>query len=280
MDWFKFYGKDWLTDIKIMQLGVEDRLCFITLLCLASNSENPGVIKNCKEEAIIKLTHLDYDPYNDDNPASRAKGFLQRLSDNEMITFVTDGNVTVINFEKRQSKALSGYERIKRYRENQKEQIKPKQKEKKNDNEMITNDNANDNARKEKKREDKKRINTSTAVAVTEQKFEVDKSTEEYLNSLPDIGYVMELFRRAFGTCPKPVKNDTGKDLNALVAGRLVKKFTREGLRGMLELIFRCQKVDKYCKICTNPLDFEKNYIWYQTYLEQKKKGISGGILK
>ena len=137
---------------------------------------------------------------------------------------------------------------------------------------------AQDKISKDKISKDK--ISSSTAVAVSDHPPEIDKSTEEYLNGLNDVGYVMELFRRAFGSCPKPVKGEKNQDLNALAAARLVKKLTRQGLRTRLELIFNCQKVDQYCKICTNPLDFEKNYIWYQTYLEQKKTKMSGGILK
>ena len=112
-----------------------------------------------------------------------------------------------------------------------------------------------------------KLIPSKTAVAVS-----ADKSTEEYLLSLNDVGYVMEIFRRHFGTSPKPIKDKSGRvDLSALAAGRLVKTHGREKLRKMLEFILSYQNTDKYCRISTTPLDFEKNWSWYQTYIAQKK---------
>ena len=158
MKWFKFYGQDWLTDLKIMKMSVEDRLCFITLLCLASSEENAGTIKNCDEEAVIELTHLYQDPYEDTNEYTRTKGFLGRLVDNKMITIDNAGNVIIVNFMKRQAQNLTGYERVKKYREKKKDsKIKVKSGEKYviNDN---ASDNANDNARIDKNRIDKNRI--------------------------------------------------------------------------------------------------------------------------
>ena len=101
--WFKFYGQDWLTDIKIMQLGPEDRLCYITLLCLASASDEQGVIRGITEESLIKMTHLYNDPYSDDNEATRAKGCLDRFRAHNMITIDNIGSVSsvsIVNFAK------------------------------------------------------------------------------------------------------------------------------------------------------------------------------------
>ncbi|MHC1728045.1 MAG: hypothetical protein AB9866_18925 [Syntrophobacteraceae bacterium] len=155
MKWFKFYGQDWLTDIKIIRMSVEDRLCFITLLCLASTSG--GILDDCDEDIIIKLTHLDDDPSDTDNEVSRAKGFFKRLNDNKMITNDNNGRVIITNFMKRQGANLSGYERVKRYRDNKKNaSVEPKKKishDNANDN---INDNADDNARIDKIRIDNK----------------------------------------------------------------------------------------------------------------------------
>lgn len=118
----------------------------------------------------------------------------------------------------------------------------------------------------EKKRKEEKK-STETAVAVSP-----DKSTEAYLSSLNDVGYVMEIFRRHFGASPKPIKDKSGRvDLSALAAARLVKTHGRERLRKALEFILSYQNTDKYCRISTTPLDFEKNWSWYQTYIAQKK---------
>ena len=117
MKWFKFYGQDWLTDLKVMRMSPEDRLCFLTLLCLASSADEEGIVRDCPEEALIEMTHLPYDPYNDDNPFNRAKGCLQRYVALHCVTMSDNGDVTVVNFDRRQGENLSNAERQKRYRE-------------------------------------------------------------------------------------------------------------------------------------------------------------------
>jgi hypothetical protein len=119
MKWFKFYGQDWLCDPKIISLGIEDRLCFITLLILANNDEHKGIIKHCTEEMVIRLTQLQDNPYDDDNEYERATGCFARFIHNEMIQVDEKGNVLVINFLKRQEQNLTPAEKQHRYREKQ-----------------------------------------------------------------------------------------------------------------------------------------------------------------
>src|SRR3990167_9589154 len=120
MKWFKFYGQDWLTDLKIMRMSIEDRLCFITLLCLASAEENGGTVKNCDEGALIHLTHLSEDPYDDNNEISRARGCLKRYEALHCVTINDNGDVTIVNFNRRQGENLSNAERQKNNRERHK----------------------------------------------------------------------------------------------------------------------------------------------------------------
>jgi hypothetical protein len=146
MKWFKFYGQDWLTDLKVINMPIEDRLCFITLLCLASTSEEKGKIRNCSEETVIRLTQLD------DNAMKRVTGVIKRLHDNGMITSDNTGCVSIKNFVSRQGENLTSYERVKKYREKQskaKNKVIKKEKSVINDN---VDDNANDNARREENR--------------------------------------------------------------------------------------------------------------------------------
>lgn len=133
--WFKFYGQDWLTDLKIIEMPIEDRLCFITLLCLASASGEQGVIKNCSEESIIRLTHLAEDHTGEGiNEVQNARGCLNRFIEKGMITVtkrnenVTDssyGDITINAFNARQERALTGAERAKRHREKQQTSYTP-----------------------------------------------------------------------------------------------------------------------------------------------------------
>lgn len=120
--WFKFYGQDWLTDIKILSLSAFDRLAYITLLCMASSSDEQGVVKGCSEDLILKLSHID---------KKDGEGCFDRFADLGMIS-VTQSNagrngalnttVTINAFIKRQEKLLTNAERQANFRKRQKEE--------------------------------------------------------------------------------------------------------------------------------------------------------------
>ena len=91
MNWFKFYGQDWLADPKLFGLGVEDKLCFISLLCLASAREDEE-LTNITEDSLKHITHLYYDPSCTHNGESncewcRATGVLKRLEDKSIVRY-------------------------------------------------------------------------------------------------------------------------------------------------------------------------------------------------
>jgi hypothetical protein len=142
MKWFKFYGQDWLTDMKVIRLSTNDRLRFITLLCLASSTDD-GVIRDCDDETLDHLTHLK----------GKTEGSLKRFQSLGMISVDGAGTVTIKNFVERQSSNLTGYERLKRYREKVRDGAVI------NDN---ASDNANDNPRTEKNRTEKNREEKNT----------------------------------------------------------------------------------------------------------------------
>ena len=112
MEWFKFYHNKWLTDLAIGRLLPEDRLCFITLLCLASQADNRnGVVLRASESEIIMLSKV---------PENVTRGCLKRIEDEGLIKVNEGGSIKILNFEKRQSTNLSGAERAKRFRMKQK----------------------------------------------------------------------------------------------------------------------------------------------------------------
>lgn len=131
MNWFKFYGQDWLADPKLYGLNAEDRLCFITLLCLASAREE-DTIPNITEESLKHVTRLYLDPLCIHKGESncewcRATGTLKRLENKGIVRYESNGGsnasnaerygrVTVCNFTKRQQKYLTGAERQARHR--------------------------------------------------------------------------------------------------------------------------------------------------------------------
>lgn len=128
MRWFKFYGQDWLTDLKIRRLRTEDKICFITLMCLASTADEKGLVRNCTEEDLISLSNLYQDPYNDNNEYTRALGCLERYAALQIVTLHDNGDVTINAFDARQSENTTAAERQKKYRERLKTTTKKRDK--------------------------------------------------------------------------------------------------------------------------------------------------------
>lgn len=98
-------------------------------------------------------------------------------------------------------------------------------------------------------------------------------------NRNPDIEFILNLFKEHYGIPIKPIKGKNGFDLNRGAAQRLVKQFSREGIKAMLEKVWQIQSKDKFCRISTNPLEFEKNIIWYKEYFS-KERSSSANKLK
>jgi hypothetical protein len=257
MKWFKFYGAEYLSDPKILTLTASERSCWITLLSYASVNDNindNGVITFLSEQQLliqagIGIMEAEFE---------KTLGVLKKLEKLKMITLDnTEDNakITILNWQKRQETSLTGYERVKRYREKHKPDNKP---DNANDNAKITSDkNRIDKIRIDKNIKEKK---TTTAVAV------IGHKTHE------DITFVYDIFKNHYGVSPKSIKAKDGRfDLNAAAAKRLVKVHGRENLETMLKFTLKYQYTDKFCRISTNPLEFEKNYTWYKTYFEQKK---------
>lgn len=133
MKWFKFYGQDYLSDPKMLSLSASERSCWITLLSYASVNDN-GMITHLSEEQLMIQAGID--PMSEE--WGKTKNVLQKMKTLSMITHDNE-MITIINWEKRQQKPLTPYERVKRHRE-----------KKRNDNGMITHDNEHDNDRLDK----------------------------------------------------------------------------------------------------------------------------------
>ena len=61
--WFKFYGAEYLSDPKIDRLTPVERSCWITLLCMASQTTN-GIIKYLTAETLLSRSGVKFDPYD------------------------------------------------------------------------------------------------------------------------------------------------------------------------------------------------------------------------
>ena len=101
--WFKFYGGEYLSDPKILQLTAEERSGWVTLLCLASQTEG-GEIKFLSERQLWVMAGI-----------SKPTKLLKKLADLDMVSVDSNGTVTVRNWMKRQySESL---ERVRKFRE-------------------------------------------------------------------------------------------------------------------------------------------------------------------
>lgn len=154
--WFKFYGGEYLGDPKILQLGAYERSCWLTLLCLASQSEN-GEIKFLSEAQLLVMSGVSINSEN-------GESILSKFEQLDMIT-ISNGVVTIKNWGKRQYS--EGYERVKRFRDNKK----------------VTQKST---IRIEENRIDKNRIETPLALF---NSFKANPLWERLVNKYPDRDY-------------------------------------------------------------------------------------------
>lgn len=107
--WFKFYGSEFLSDTKIVPLNGAERICWITILCLASQTED-GVIKFISEDQLKAMSGI----LPGGEMWKTCSGILNKFAKLDMVT-LGNGNVTVKNWTKRQ--LSESYLRVKRFRE-------------------------------------------------------------------------------------------------------------------------------------------------------------------
>lgn len=250
MKWFKFYGQDWLTDLKVMKMTMEDRLCFITLLALASASDEQGVVKGCDEESLIKLAHIPDWPESDYNPTEKASGCLKRYVALRCVTLADNGDVTVLNFARRQGENLSNAERQKNYRERHKTAINKGSATvtKRNDSNVAKSNDRN--ARIDKNRIDKN-IDTS------------EQSSAGIVEVIENFKDVNPSYERLF-----PNKNQRS------AAERLLKKYGREKVLGMVKSLESITS-QKYAPKITTPIELERDLgklVAFYKQNETKKK--------
>lgn len=94
---------------------------------------------------------------------------------------------------------------------------------------------------------------------------------------LAEIEAVMSTFKYLTGVNPVPIKAANGFDLNRGAALRLVKKFGKKRVNERLIRIFDEMKKDQYCRRVTNPIELERNWVWYDMRFNRKNE--AGGNL-
>jgi hypothetical protein len=111
--WFKFYGAEYLSDPKMDRLTVQERSCWITLLCMASQSD--GRIKFLSLEGLLNKSGVHFNPY-DSTEWDNSQNVLRNFELYEMIKISKEGVIYIINWEKRQEHNLTVAERVAKHR--------------------------------------------------------------------------------------------------------------------------------------------------------------------
>ena len=118
--WFKLWQKDWLSDKDMIELCIEQRLCYFTMMCYASMSDTPGTFIST-EDAIISATH-----FHTEAERMRAIGCIEAVENMGKIGVKPVGNrseVTLFAFLERNSNAKVKGLKQKRYREREKSKV-------------------------------------------------------------------------------------------------------------------------------------------------------------
>lgn len=161
LPWFKFYGSDYISDQKILELSAAERSCWITLLAYAS--QDNGYVKHLSEHKLMTQAGVDFmkDEWKE------TEGVLKHFKKLGMIR-LDNGVITIVNWGKRQERAMTAYERLKKHRAKITD-----------DNAEITPRNANDNPRVDKSREDKNNSVRGEAQEWNFKFFQLIKSFED-----------------------------------------------------------------------------------------------------
>lgn len=115
--WFKFWGGEYLGDPKIFGLNDGERSCWLTLLCLASISSEPGKVFFLTEKQLMLMSGLDFE---DLGHWKKVEGVLDQFKEFNMIE-IRENFIEILNYKKRQEGSLTEAERKFLQRKNQKE---------------------------------------------------------------------------------------------------------------------------------------------------------------
>ncbi len=242
MQWFKFYGGEYLGDPKIMSLTPCERSCWITLLALACNEEDSGRIKFITEDLLMLQSGIG----KSSDEWTETVGVIKKFQKLGMITD-DNGMITLSNWQKRQGTALSGYERLKRFRAKKR---------------LITPDNENDN-----NRVDKRRIDKNNTSAPRTKKVSV-------FNPLG--GEVLKAFADFVDPKNKTYYSNTTQ---RSACDFLISEYGLEKVIQAIKILPQINQQKLYIKQIMTPFDLKENWVKIGNALKQKgditsKKGF------
>lgn len=110
MQWFKFFGSEYLADPKMRLLTAAERSCWVTLMCYASLSK--GTVNHLDEAALMEEAGINVHRKEWDV----TRGVLQKFIKLNMVKLSSDGTVKLTNWHKRQESYTTSTERMRRMR--------------------------------------------------------------------------------------------------------------------------------------------------------------------
>ena len=109
--WFKFFGGEYLSDLKVRNFTAIEHSCWLHLLCFASNSSTPGVIHHLTEKNLLVYAGV--------SDESDARDILSTFERDGMIK--RDGEkIFILHWKQRQKMSATGAERQAKYRRKRK----------------------------------------------------------------------------------------------------------------------------------------------------------------
>lgn len=240
MQWFKFYGQDFLTDPKMRGLSIYERACWVVLLCLANAEDKEGQVSFIDEVVVMHQAGVEFGTPQWD----ATLGFLKKFQKLGMVT-VNEEIVTITNWEKRQQRAMTGAERVRKWRERRANV------------QSVTTSNANRNGRVDKSRVEKNRITTKD----TPQDGVDQKVLAEVID---EFKVVNPTHSRLFGMPPQRA-----------ATARLMKQFGTEKLVSMIRYLPKSNS-SRYAPTITTPAQLERDLgklvAWAQKEKDTGKK--------
>ncbi len=173
--WFKFYGAEYLSDPKMDRLTVQERSCWLTLLCMASQTD--GVIKFLSVEGLLAKSGVYFNPY-DSSEWDKSKNVLVNFEKYEMIEVSKNGEIKIKNWEKRQEHNLTVAERVAKHRRNKKSVTT-----------HVTSVTTEENRVEENRKEIKQLSSKDDPINFSEEIKKLEDSKSRHLNI---VGFYME----------------------------------------------------------------------------------------
>jgi hypothetical protein len=237
--WFKFYGAEYLSDPKMDRLTVQERSCWLTLLCMASQTD--GVVKYISIEGLLNKSGVRFNPY-DTTEWENAQSVLKTFEQYEMIIVQKNGAIQIKNWETRQERNQTGAERQAKYRE------------KKKSNEKVT-----------------KRV---TKVTLEENRIEENRIESNTETSSEDINLLI----KSFETLNPASKKFYGIPTQRKACASLIKDYGFERVQSVVEKTLPKTNGLQFFPTITTPLQLQDKWVTLESAIrkyQSEKKTIT-----